>query len=117
MGMQIEPLHIIINPKVTVLGKKEVVHRESCLSIPGYSAHVPRALAIEVSAFNQEGVPLNFQATGWTARIIQHEFDHLQGILYIDRMLPNTFADEKERWKHPLLEEDIDYDGESPRKT
>eukprot|EP00039_Didymoeca_costata_P008124 m.108366 g.108366 ORF g.108366 m.108366 type:complete len:85 (-) comp13959_c0_seq7:225-479(-) len=78
MGMQIEPLHIIINPKVTVLGKKEVVHRESCLSIPGYSAHVPRALAIEVSAFNQEGVPLNFQVTFYGSLKQQKIFEKRQ---------------------------------------
>ncbi|NXL97673.1 DEFM protein, partial [Tyrannus savana] len=64
-----------------------------CASIHGFSAYVPRHWAVHVSAgVDEVGAPVSWEATGWAARIIQHEMDHLDGILYIDRMDPRTFT-------------------------
>jgi peptide deformylase len=64
---------------------------EGCLSVPGFSAIVPRALAVRVECLDEDGTPKLVEATGWYARILQHEIDHLNGNLYIDRMRSRTF--------------------------
>jgi hypothetical protein len=74
LGMERVPLRVLINPRVTPLGTHTVVHREGCLSVPGFSAHVARALAVQVDAHDLAlNTPVSFRATGWTARILQHE--------------------------------------------
>lgn len=82
---------------------------EGCLSFPGLYADVSRPESVEVTALNQHGEPIQFQAGGLLARAIQHEFDHLQGILFIDRMGRETREELKEqldelqsRTKHDL---------------
>jgi peptide deformylase len=60
--------------------------------VPGYLARVPRALAVRVEALDHRGQPITIDADGWYARILQHEIDHLQGTLYVDRMDSRTFA-------------------------
>ncbi|KFQ73986.1 hypothetical protein N335_08143, partial [Phaethon lepturus] len=57
-----------------------------------FSAYVPRHWAVHVSGMDEHGEPVSWEATGWAARIIQHEMDHLDGILYIDRMDTRTFT-------------------------
>ncbi len=57
-----------------------------CLSLAGFSALVPRALAVRVEALNERAEPVTIEAEGWHARILQHEIDHLDGVLYVDRM-------------------------------
>jgi peptide deformylase len=61
------------------------VAAEACLSIPGYAGRVERNESIQVKGFNRFGKPVRVKADGWLARIFQHEIDHLDGILYIDR--------------------------------
>lgn len=74
------PLTVLFNPVVVpVPGARMVTHREGCTSLPGFSAQVPRWHAVEVTAVGQDGEPVAFTATGWTARIVQHEADHLDG--------------------------------------
>lgn len=85
------PFHVLVNPTL-VLGAETVEHVEGCLSIPGYQASVARARSVVVEALDHRGQPVRIQATGWYARILQHEIDHLEGTLYIDRMDPRTFA-------------------------
>jgi peptide deformylase len=65
---------------------------EGCLSVDGYAALVERYREVEVTGLDEHGAPVVWHATGWPARILQHEVDHLDGALYIDRMLTRTFA-------------------------
>lgn len=61
---------------------------EGCLSVPGYSFPLRRGASADVSGYDQDGNEISFTATGWFARCMQHEYDHLQGFLYVDRLLP-----------------------------
>lgn len=79
------PFQVMINP-VIELGPSRVEFFEGCLSLAGFSALVPRALTVRVEGLNERAEPVVIQAEGWHARILQHEFDHQQGILYVDRM-------------------------------
>jgi peptide deformylase len=85
------PFHVIINPQLT-LGAGVVEHYEGCLSLDGFQAMVPRAQAVTVEALDHHGAPVKIEASGWYARILQHEIDHLDGTLYIDRMRTRTFT-------------------------
>ncbi|MEX1119409.1 MAG: peptide deformylase [Terrimicrobiaceae bacterium] len=76
---------ILINPEITLSGR-ERSGNEGCLSFPGLSGEVPRPDKVKVRAWDEEGNVQNFEASGLLARAIQHEYDHLQGVLYIDRM-------------------------------
>jgi peptide deformylase len=86
------PPHVLVNPVVDVLDATPAEFFEGCLSVDGYRAIVPRARRVRVRALDREGQPFDREATGWYARIIQHEVDHLAGRLYVTRMLPETFV-------------------------
>lgn len=86
------PFHVIINPRILSSESTNVAFFEGCLSVVGYSAVVPRARAVTVEYLDEFAEPKRVQAVGWYARILQHEIDHLAGIMYIDRMDPRTFA-------------------------
>ena len=86
------PFHVIINPKLTLLGKAKATFFEGCLSVEGYQAIVDRALDVRVDCLNERGEEITIKAHGWYARILQHEIDHLNGTLYIDRMKPRTLT-------------------------
>lgn len=86
------PFHVIINPKLTVVGNSSAVFFEGCLSVEGYQAIVDRALDVRVDCLNERGEEVTINAHGWYARILQHEIDHLNGILYIDRMKSRTYT-------------------------
>ena len=79
------PLKVIINPVMTVVDSSEVTARESCCSMAGYSALVPRAREVRLVGLNPAGQPVQWEARGWAARIAQHEQDHLAGKMFIDR--------------------------------
>jgi len=89
---QAVPFHVIINPEITLLGEDRVDFHEGCLSLSGFSAVVPRARRIRVAYLNEHREPQSIEASGWYARILQHEIDHLRGTLYIDRMETRTFT-------------------------
>jgi peptide deformylase len=86
------PFHVIINPRITHSGDDKVAFYEGCLSLAGFSAVVPRARAVRVEYLDERGEHRSVEASGWYARILQHEIDHLQGGLYIDRMNSRTFT-------------------------
>jgi len=86
------PFHVLINPKIVQMGNDSVDFYEGCLSLAGFSAVVPRAPAVRVEYFDGRGELRRIEATGWYARILQHEIDHLGGGLYIDRMHTRTFT-------------------------
>ena len=86
------PFHVIINPKIEPIGKKQVEFYEGCLSVTGFMAIVPRYREVRVTCLDENAQRRTLEARGWYARILQHEIDHLNGALYIDRMLPRTFT-------------------------
>jgi peptide deformylase len=86
------PFHVLINPVLTIPEGDQVEFFEGCLSLNGYTAIVPRAKRVHVEALNENAEPVSIDATGWYARILQHEIDHLNGVLYIDRMHSRSFT-------------------------
>jgi peptide deformylase len=91
----------IVNPEITVVGAESVEDWEGCLSIPDIRGRVPRARHITVRAFDRHGDRLELTAHDFPARVIQHETDHLDGILFFDRMRgfeSLTFLDEYSRY-------------------
>lgn len=86
------PFQVIINPKLTILDKSSAQFFEGCLSVTGYQAIVDRALNVRVECLNERGEEVTIKAQGWYARILQHEIDHLNGTLYIDRMKTRTLT-------------------------
>jgi peptide deformylase len=83
----------------------EDVDEEACLSLPGYAGEVKRAAAVTVKGFNAEGKPVRIKGEGYLARVLQHELDHLDGILFVDRL---ESMDKLRRLR------DIDEEAESP---
>jgi peptide deformylase len=86
------PFHVIVNPVLEEVGDEKAEFFEGCLSLSGFSALVPRARAVRVSCLDERGEAKVIEASGWYARILQHEVDHLNGTLYIDRMRPRSFT-------------------------
>ena len=80
------PLSILINPKITPLSQETEEDWEGCLSITDLRGRVPRYKTIRVQALGRDGKGLDFVATGFHARVIQHEWDHLNGRVFLDRM-------------------------------
>ena len=86
------PFHVLINPRIVALDDQAVEFFEGCLSVTGYAAIVPRARAVTVEFLDERAERRRVEAAGWYARILQHEIDHLNGVLYIDRMRSRTFT-------------------------
>jgi peptide deformylase len=84
--------HVIINPLLTLESEPEIEFFEGCLSLPGMVALVPRARKVKVECLDAQGQPKVIRASGWHARILQHEIDHLLGTLYVDRMRSVTLC-------------------------
>lgn len=80
------PDTVLINPEITVLEHETEYGWEGCLSLPGLRGRVPRYRGIRYSGSDQHGVPIEREAAGFHARVVQHECDHLDGILYPMRM-------------------------------
>jgi peptide deformylase len=86
------PFHVIINPQIELLAPPKIVFYEGCLSLLGFMGVVPRAQKVRVACLDEHGRSKIIEASGWYARILQHEIDHLHGHLYIDRMQSETFS-------------------------
>jgi len=84
--------HAIINPVLEEIGEERAEFFEGCLSLSGFSALVPRARHVRVTCLDARGENRVIEASGWYARILQHEVDHLNGALYIDRMRTRSFT-------------------------
>ncbi|MEM9446573.1 MAG: peptide deformylase [Verrucomicrobiota bacterium] len=80
---------ILINPKIEMTKKKEV-GEEGCLSFPGITADISRGFRVKVEALDLQGKEIKFEAAGLLGRAVQHEVDHLNGILFIDHISPTT---------------------------
>jgi peptide deformylase len=83
---------IFINPVLRVIGDARATFFEGCLSVTGFAALVERALEVEVTGLDERARPQTWRVRGWPARILQHEVDHLDGTLYIDRMFTRSFT-------------------------
>jgi peptide deformylase len=86
------PFHVIVNPAIEEMGDEKAEFFEGCLSLSGFSALVARARAVRVTCLDERGKHKVIEASGWYARILQHEIDHLHGTLYIDRMRTRSFT-------------------------
>lgn len=108
-------LRVLINPEITVLEDAERLGMyEGCLSVPGMRGWVERPASVEVKAYDEKGERVEFALEGFPAVVIQHECDHLDGILYVDRIEDMTkfaFEQEAERFFDLADEELADPDG------
>jgi peptide deformylase len=82
----------LFNPRIVTHSEETTEFFEGCLSVAGFSGLVRRSRRVTVEYLDEQGDPQTVQASGWFARILQHEIDHLNGQLYIDRMESRTFA-------------------------
>ncbi|MFH0819183.1 MAG: peptide deformylase [Patescibacteria group bacterium] len=80
---------VLFNPRITDLSLKTVVMEEGCLSLPGIFKNVERAEKIRIKALDKNGEKIHIKAKGFLARVLQHEIDHLHGILFIDKAQDN----------------------------
>ncbi|MFP4382943.1 MAG: peptide deformylase [Spirochaetia bacterium] len=84
VSLQGDTPRIFINPQIIETSLEETEMEEGCLSIPGIYTDIKRPAAVRVQAWNERGRPFTLEADGILARVIQHEFDHLQGVLFVD---------------------------------
>jgi peptide deformylase len=100
-------LYILVNPEIVRRSKESIVDHEGCLSVPGYIGEVERHASVTVKAKTRHGKSKRLKATGWLARILQHEIDHLDGVLYIDRAIkiwrPEDLEDESQEQETPAV--------------
>jgi peptide deformylase len=96
------PLTVLVNPKITPLSTEQVEDWEGCLSVPDLRGMVPRYTKVRVEALGRDGNSLRFTAEDFHARVVQHECDHLDGKVYLDRMTSMetlSFLPEFERYR------------------
>ena len=98
-------LWVIVNPEIVDRSTELVEGSEGCLSLPGYAGTVMRHKAVTIKALNRRGKPIKIKARDWLARIFQHEIDHLDGVLYIDRATKVWRIKEEEAEEDPRLRE------------
>lgn len=102
-GDRPQDVTVLVNPAVEVLGFESALAWEGCLSVPGLRGAVPRALKIGYHGLTLDGKRFEREVTGMHARIVQHECDHLDGILYPQRMTdPRLFGFLEELGRHPI---------------
>jgi len=77
---------IFINPSILETSQETVKFEEGCLSVPGVYVDVVRSESVKIQAWNEKGKPFTLEASGLLARVIQHEYDHLEGVLFLDRV-------------------------------
>lgn len=83
---------VFINPVLRPIGEERAMFFEGCLSVRGFVGLVERSLEVEVQGLDERGKASVWRVRGWPARILQHEVDHLEGTLYLDRMKTRSFA-------------------------
>jgi peptide deformylase len=94
------PFHVLVNPRLTAEGTERIAAYEGCLSFDGFMMIVPRWRRVRVEALDAQGAPVVVTASGWYARILQHEVDHLRGIVCCDRMDPRTLTTHDNHARH-----------------
>jgi peptide deformylase len=98
---------VLVNPVLTLRDEPTELGWEGCLSVPGLRGMVPRHPAVKISAFDTDGKELRFEAEGFHARVIQHEYDHLDGILFLDRMRGMSSLMCEEEWDRYAKQKDL----------
>ena len=98
------PLHVVVNPMITPQARELAYDWEGCLSIPDLRGLVPRHPKVRVQGLDREGNALDYVVTGFEARIVQHEFDHLNGVVFLDRMRDLHSLSYLEEWEEYMLE-------------
>ncbi len=94
------PLTVVVNPLLKKLSEQIEEDFEGCLSIPGLVAKVPRHASLTLKGLTLDGKPLEMELSGFAARVVQHENDHLNGIVYLDRVIDkHSVAFEREHRK------------------
>lgn len=83
---------VFVNPVLRPIGEEKATFFEGCLSVNGYVGLVTRAAEVEVSGLDEKGAPVTWRVRGWPARILQHEVDHVDGTVYVDRMITRSFT-------------------------
>ncbi|MEU1476745.1 peptide deformylase [Streptomyces sp. NPDC005760] len=102
-----QPFRVLVNPSYEPVGTGRVAFFEGCLSVPGWQAVVARPAEVRLRCEDEHGRPVDEVFTGWPARIVQHETDHLDGMLYLDRAEPRSLSSNQamaERWTQPTPE-------------
>ncbi|MHA7262254.1 peptide deformylase [Arthrobacter sp. TMN-37] len=102
------PFFAMVNPRYAAARPATASFYEGCLSVPGYQAVVERHREVTLEYTAPDGRGVATRLAGWPARIVQHETDHLNGVLYLDRAETRSLADNIEytrRWAHPSIEE------------
>jgi peptide deformylase len=89
--------YVLVNPKITAKSRQKIVSEEGCLSLPGEFFPVSRCAEVQVRYTDQEGKPTKLKGTGLLARALQHEIDHLDGILILDRVKKAKSATKSEK--------------------
>lgn len=98
------PFRVLVNPRYTALGSERVAFFEGCLSVNGWQAVVARPLRVRLEAQDEAGAAVDEEFAGWPARIVQHETDHLGGVLYLDRAELRSLSTHQavaQRWAQP----------------
>ncbi|WP_428956632.1 peptide deformylase [Streptomyces sp. cg35] len=101
-----QPFRVLVNPSYEAVGERRAAFFEGCLSVPGYQAVVARHERVRLRALDERGRAVDEEFSGWPARIVQHETDHLDGTLYLDRAELRSLASTGtqaavERWAQP----------------
>jgi|SRR5437763_7581574 len=102
------PFQVIVNPRIVRASEPTIEFFEGCLSLSGFTALVPRSREMTVECLDERAEPKSIQAVGWFARILQHEIDHLNRTIYVDRMRTGSFMsldNYKRYWKSAKLDE------------
>ncbi|WAX76562.1 peptide deformylase [Streptomyces sp. KMM 9044] len=103
-----QPFRVLVNPVCTPVGSKRASFFEGCLSVPGYQAVVARHAEVRLTGQDEHGRAVDEVFGGWPARIVQHESDHLDGTLCLDRAEPRSLSSHQamtEHWAQPTPEE------------
>ncbi len=102
---QRHPLLVIINPELLSM-EGSVIEEEGCLSVPDYSEKIKRAVRVKVRAQDRTGKPFELEAEGLMAKALQHEIDHLNGLLFVDKLSPLKKSLFRRRFKKVLVEKE-----------
>jgi peptide deformylase len=94
------PFQVLINPRLELTDRAVVEFFEGCLSFADFMMVVPRALAVRVDALDHHAQPISLSFRGWPARILQHEVDHLHGVVCVDRMRSRTLTSVRNHAQH-----------------
>jgi peptide deformylase len=98
------PPAVLVNPEIRPVGEEIVEGWEGCLSIPGLRGMVPRYSRLKVKARDIEGNAVSLTADGFHARVIQHEYDHLDGVVFLDRMTSTRSLAFEPEWERYILQ-------------